>query len=116
MINIINSTQKTKTPASRAPVYFYVQILKGGQKVKNRVKKQLSALLYIWWRIVLPLNVAMQYDGLCTRKTALTTFVGFYSSVYALVCFQITSCSCRIVTHVTFERFFSSVQPSVCYE
>ena len=63
--------------------------------------------LHICRRIVLSPCMPMKIAGCFTSKVALTTFVGLFSCVLALVYFQIPCLSGRIVALITFERHFS---------
>ena len=64
-------------------------------------------VLFIYQRIVLSPCMQMKIAGCFTSKVTLTTFVGFFSCVLALVYFQNPCLGGRIVTLITFERHFS---------
>ena len=69
----------------------------------------LQPLLQIWRLSVLSSEVLLKMARCFARETAELTIVGLFSSVPALVYFQITSLSARIVALVTLERVIASV-------
>ena len=58
--------------------------------------------------------MSLKVTRIFARETALIAGVGLFSSVSALVYFQISRSSARIVALVALERVFSSVH--VCYK
>ena len=63
--------------------------------------------LHIVFLSVLPCHVSLKVVSLFAGIVALIAGVGTFSSVSALVYFQITRLSARIVALVTLERFHS---------
>ena len=61
----------------------------------------------IWFRSVLSCPVPLKAAGLCAWETALIAGVGLFSSVRALVYFQIRRLSARIVALITLERLLA---------
>ena len=68
----------------------------------------------IWLLPVLPRQMLLKVTRWLAWETALITGVGLFSGVSALVYFQITRVSARIVALVTLERFHSWMGPNVC--
>ena len=64
-------------------------------------------LLHIWRAIVLFNHVNVKIAGCVAGIAALATLVWFFPSMNALVCYQITDLSGRVVALVTFERFLA---------
>ena len=74
-----------------------------------RIMELLQPLLQVWRLSVLSSEVPLKMDRCFAGEAAELTIVGLFSSVLALVYFQITSLSARIVALVTLERLLSCV-------
>ena len=61
-------------------------------------------------------HMPLKVPGVSAREDALTTIVGIFSSVFALVLVKITSNSSRIVALVALERLFPSVLALVYFQ
>ena len=89
---------------------------------RNRIIKasESHALLlapsHIWRAIMLSYQMASKMLGLLAGVAALITFVWFFPSMNALVCYQITDLSGRVVALVTFERFLAWMDSHVALQ
>ena len=94
----------SQTFFSCSNMYFWIVTF---TNINLELCAMLLTFLHIYRRIVLSPCMQMKMAGCFASKVALTTFVGLFSCVLALVSFQIPCLSGRIVALITFKRHFS---------